>query len=85
MSLFKTLVWTDGAPQRRMDLRAQASDAMVGLRDLAGEIVIEAAQPRQFGHALIDKLLRSCRRSVRRSSLHRACGSAIRRIGSPGR
>lgn len=36
---------SDDALERRMCLRQQAADAVAGLGDLAGQVIIEAAQP----------------------------------------
>lgn len=45
----------------RMDLGEQAANAIAGLRDLRGEVVIEAAQHREFSELLINQSKRAQR------------------------
>jgi hypothetical protein len=47
--------------QRGMDLGEQAANAVAGLRDLCGEIVIEAAQHGEFGERLVGQSKREQR------------------------
>ena len=42
-----------------MDLGKQAANAVAGLRDLRGEIVVETAQHGEFGERLVSKSKRT--------------------------
>jgi hypothetical protein len=54
---------------RRMDLGKQAANAVAGLRDLRGEIVIEAAQHGEFGERLVGQSKRAQRMRHRAGGL----------------
>ncbi len=54
--------------ERRMDLRKQPANAVAGLRDLSGEVVIEAAEHGEFGELLVGQSKRAQR------MWHRASG-----------
>ncbi|KWF38600.1 hypothetical protein WL88_25325 [Burkholderia diffusa] len=53
--------------ERRMDLSKQAANAVAGLRDLSGEVVIEAAEHGEFGELLVGQSKRAQRMRHRAS------------------
>ncbi|KVA53030.1 hypothetical protein WI61_24860 [Burkholderia cepacia] len=52
---------SENALERRMDLGEQAANAVAGLRDLSGEIIVEAAQHGELGELLIGQSKRAQR------------------------
>lgn len=53
--------------ERRMDLGKQPANAVAGLRDLSGEVVIEAAEHGEFGELLVGQSKRAQRMRHRAS------------------
>ncbi|KGU75707.1 hypothetical protein BBL_1826 [Burkholderia pseudomallei MSHR1328] len=52
---------SENAFERRMDLSKQAANAVAGLRELSGEVVIEAAEHGEFGELLVGQSKRAQR------------------------
>lgn len=83
--------------ERRMDLGKQPANAVAGLRDLSGEVVIEAAEHGKFSELLVGQSKRAQRMRHRASGFGNDRGvagiglgfsgvqSAMRRMASPGR
>ncbi|AIT22960.1 hypothetical protein BTN_3954 [Burkholderia thailandensis E254] len=46
---------SENALERRMDLSKQAANAIAGLSDLGGEIIVEAAQHGELGELLVSQ------------------------------
>ncbi len=58
---------SENSLERRMDLSKQAANAVAGLRDLSGEVVIEAAQHGELGELLVGQSKRAQRMRHRAS------------------
>ncbi|TDV11134.1 hypothetical protein C7408_113147 [Paraburkholderia caballeronis] len=66
--------WAENTFKRRMDLGEQAANAIAGLSDLGGEIVVEAAQHGEFGELLVGQSKRAQRVRHRAGSFGNDCG-----------